>query len=117
LTLVLPVLRPELVPEALSAGRATLAVRIPDHPVPRALARHLGPIAVTAADPGATAPSRTATELVAVAGASLALVLDAGPVRDGVPSTVVQVDADDRCIVLREVALEAADILAVAGPA
>ena len=43
LTLVLPLRRPELVPEAITGGRGTLGLRIPDHPVPRALARELGP--------------------------------------------------------------------------
>ena len=50
LTLVLPLHRPELVPEAVTGGRDTLGLRVPDHPVPRALARQLGPIAVTSAN-------------------------------------------------------------------
>ena len=55
LTLVLPLLRPELVPEAVTGGRDTLGLRIPDHPVPRALARELGPIAADyAMDPEIT---------------------------------------------------------------
>ena len=66
LTLVLPLLRPELVPEAVSGGRDTLGVRIPDHPVPRALARQLGPIAVTSANRSGEPPARTADELIAV---------------------------------------------------
>ena len=42
LTLVLPLRRPDLVPDAVSGGRGTLGLRIPDHRVPRALARELG---------------------------------------------------------------------------
>ncbi len=50
LTLVLPLRRADLVPAALSGGRDTLAVRLPDHAVPRALARELGPLAVSSAN-------------------------------------------------------------------
>lgn len=105
LTLVLPSLHPDLVPEALSGGRDSLAVRIPDHPVPRALARQLGPIAVTSANRSGEPPARTAVELIESVGHSLALVLDDGPVRGGVASTVVAVAADGTWTVLREGAL------------
>jgi L-threonylcarbamoyladenylate synthase len=105
LTLVLPLRRPGLVPEVLTGGRATLAVRLPDHAVPRALARRLGPIAVTSANRSGEPEARTAAELIDSLGDSLAAVLDAGPVRDGVVSTVVAVDADGRVSILREGAL------------
>ena len=105
LTLVLPLLRPGLVPDALSGGRDSLAVRIPDHPVPRALARQLGPIAVTSANLAGEPPAQTADELIASVGYSLALVLDDGPVRGGVASTVVAVSADGAWDVLREGAI------------
>lgn len=106
LTLVLPLRHPGLVPEAITGGRDTLGLRIPDHPVPRALARSLGPIAVTSANRSGQAPARTALELVASVGPSLALVLDDGPVRGGVASTVVAVDAAGAWRILREGALE-----------
>lgn len=105
LTLVLPLRRPGLVPEVLTGGRATLAVRLPDHAVPRALARRLGPIAVTSANRSGEPEARTAVELIDSLGDSLAAVLDAGPVRDGVVSTVVAVEADGRVSILREGAL------------
>lgn len=114
LTLVLPLRRPDLVPDAVTGGRDTLGLRIPDHPVPRALARELGPIAVTSAnrsgEPAATIPE----ELVASVGHALALVLDDGPVRGGVASTVVAVAADGSVRVLREGALTHAEIETIA---
>ncbi len=117
LTLVLPLRRPELLPEAVTGGRDTLGLRIPDHPVPRALARELGPIAVTSAnrtgEPAATIPE----ELIASVGHALALVLDDGPVRGGVASTVVAVAADGSWTVLREGALGRDLIDTVAGGA
>jgi L-threonylcarbamoyladenylate synthase len=114
LTLVLPLLRPELVPEAVTGGRDSLGVRIPDHAVPRALARELGPIAVTSANRSGEPPARTAGELIDSVGHSLSLVLDDGPVRGGVASTVVAVAMDGTWSLLREGALEADTIASVA---
>lgn len=114
LTLVLPLRRTQLVPAAITGGRDTLGLRIPDHAVPRALARELGPIAVTSANRSGQPPARAPEELVASVGGSLALVLDDGPVRGGVASTVVAVAADGAWEVLREGALSVAAVEAVA---
>ncbi len=110
LTLVLPLSRPELVPEAVSGGRDTLGVRIPDHPVPRALARELGPIAVTSANRSGQPPALLPEELIASVGHALALVLDDGPVRGGVASTVVAVGRAGDWHLLREGALSLAEV-------
>ncbi|HSM33232.1 MAG TPA: L-threonylcarbamoyladenylate synthase [Anaerolineae bacterium] len=112
LTLVLPLLHPELVPDALTGGRSTLGLRIPDHPVPRALARSLGPIAVTSANSSGEAPALTAEQLVAAVGPSLTMVLDDGPVRGGVASSVVVVDAVGSWRLVREGALDGRAIAA-----
>ena len=112
LTLVLPLLRPELVPEAVTGGRGTLGLRIPDHPVPRALARELGPIAVTSANRAGEPPAQVPEELIASVGHALALVLDDGPVRGGVASTVVAIDHAGNWRVLREGALDLAAVAA-----
>jgi L-threonylcarbamoyladenylate synthase len=113
LTLVLPLHRPELVPEAVTGGRDTLGLRIPDHPVPRALARELGPIAVTSANRAGEPPAQVPEELIASVGHALALVLDDGPVRGGVASTVVAIDRAGNWRVLREGAIDLAAIAAV----
>jgi L-threonylcarbamoyladenylate synthase len=113
LTLVLPLWRPGLVPAALSGGRETLAVRLPDHAVPRALARELGPLAVSSANRSGQPDALTAEELVAALGPSLSLVIDDGPVRGGVPSSVVAVGSDGRLSVLREGAVSQAAIEAL----
>lgn len=112
LTMVLPLLRPELMPAVLTGGRDALGLRLPDHPVPRALARELGPIAVTSANRSGEPAALTAPELIASVGPSLALVLDDGPVRGGVASTVVSVAGDGTCRILREGAITAAAITA-----
>jgi L-threonylcarbamoyladenylate synthase len=117
LTLVLPLRQPELVPMAVTGGRDTVGLRIPDHGVPRALARELGPIAVTSANRSGEPAATTAAELVDAVGYALALVLDDGRVRGGVASTVVSVAADGAWSVLREGALGTAAIAAAIEPA
>ncbi len=59
--------------------------------------------------------ARTAEALVASLGPSLAVVIDDGPVRGGVPSSVVAVDAAGRVAVLREGAIERSMIDAMFG--
>jgi L-threonylcarbamoyladenylate synthase len=100
-TLVLP-LRPGVtVPELLTGGRPTLAFRLPDHPAPRALARSVGPLALTSANRSGEPDATEADAVVAAVGRSIALVLDDGPVRGGTPSTVVAIDPEDAWTVLR----------------
>lgn len=82
---------------SLGGDGVSVGVRLPDHPVARALCRASGPLAVTSANRHARPPCTTAGEVVAAfaeGGASgdpaprLALVLDGGRC-DGVPSTVI----------------------------
>lgn len=88
LTLILP--RKPDVPSIVAAGGSTVAVRMPDHPVPRALIRHLGePLPTTSANrsgrPSPTDADQAADEL----GDRVAIILDAGPAPGGIESTVV----------------------------
>jgi L-threonylcarbamoyladenylate synthase len=117
LTLVLPVSDAGHLPMLLTGGRSSLAVRVPDHAVPRTLARELGPLAVSSANRSGEPEARTALELIEALGASLALVLDDGPVRGGVASSVVSVDRSGAVRVLREGALPASRIEEVVGKA
>ena len=114
LTLVLPLAPSVVLPDGLTGGRSTLAIRLPDHPIPRALARQLGPIATSSANRSGEADARTATELVASVGALIALVLDDGPARGGTPSSVVAIDASGGLTVLRVGALDPGSIAAAA---
>lgn len=110
LTLVLPVRVGLVLPELLTGGRTTLGVRLPDHPVPRALARRLGPLAVSSANRSGQPDALTAQELVASVGAGAALVLDDGPVRGGRASSVVAVPVKGPIEVLREGAIDRATL-------
>jgi L-threonylcarbamoyladenylate synthase len=72
----------------LGSDDATIGLRCPNHPVPLALCRAVGPIAATSANRHGEPPLTTASELAAVLGASVEMVLDGGPCA-GSPSTVV----------------------------
>ena len=86
LTLVLPK-RPD-VPEIVSSD-ATVAVRIPDLDVTRALLRLTGPLATTSANRSGRPSPITAAQVMAQLGSRIAAVMDGGVCPGGVPSTVV----------------------------
>lgn len=110
LTLVLPLRDDVSLPDAVTGGRPALGIRVPDHPTPRALARRVGPLAVSSANVSGEPAAATVPELVATVGGSLALALDDGPVRGGVASTVVIVSAGGETSIARLGALAEADI-------
>ena len=85
LTIVLP-RRPEVAAD-LGDEDATIGVRCPAHPVPRALCGLAGPVATTSANRHREPPITTAQAL-ADRLPGVALILDAGPC-EGAPSTVV----------------------------
>lgn len=75
-------------PEAVSAVQ-TVGVRIPDHPVARALLRLAGPMAVTSANLSGQPNPSTAEEVFAQLGGRVELILDGGKTSGALPSTVV----------------------------
>jgi len=104
LTLVLP--KGPAVIEAVSAGPG-VAVRVPDYPPLQALIRELGvPLAVTSANLSGAPSPVTARDVVAQLHGRVPLVLDGGPCRGGVPSTVLDLTANQPRI-LRSGALAA----------
>jgi tRNA threonylcarbamoyl adenosine modification protein (Sua5/YciO/YrdC/YwlC family) len=115
LTLVLPIRDGLVLPELLTGGRTTLGVRVPDHFVPRALARRLGPLAVSSANRTGQPDALTAQELVEAVSDGVSLVLDDGPVRGGRASSVVALTAEGGLEVLREGALDRATLEAALG--
>jgi len=101
LTLVVP-RRPDVqLPALLGGGRPTLGLRLPDHAVPRSLARVLGPLAASSANLSGQ-PDATSADLVAASlGEAVDVLLDDGPARGGVPSSVVACLAGEPVRVLR----------------
>jgi len=79
--------RPGLGFDLGGADDATIGLRVPDHDVPRALARAVGPIATTSANLHGQPTPETAVEVAAQL-TGIAVVLDGGRCA-GSPSTVV----------------------------
>lgn len=75
-------------PESVSAT-STVGVRLPDHEVARALLRAAGPMAVTSANISGEPNPVTAQEVYDQLGGRIALIIDGGMTRGGVPSTLV----------------------------
>ena len=115
LTLVLPRRGESAVSRLVGAGLATLAVRVPGHPVARALLSLAGvPVAAPSANPSGRLSPTTAAHVAAALGGRVALVLDGGPTEVGLESTIV--DLAGRARLLRPGGLTAEDIAAEIGP-
>ena len=82
--LTLVVQRDPAVPEALSGGKPTIAIRVPAHPVSRGLLAALGePIAAPSANHYQTLSPTRAEHVQRSLGDRIALILDGGPTRWG----------------------------------
>ena len=90
LTLVL--FKSKAIPDWVTGGDRKVAVRVPNHEVPRSLARSLGfPIIGTSANKSGFPPACDAHEVVEQLGDDIDLLLDGGPCPGGIPSTVLDV--------------------------
>ena len=101
LTLVLR--RSHRVPESVTGGQDTVGLRVPDHPVALALLNVLGPekalVAPSANRFGRISPT-TAAHVREELGEAVDMVLDGGPCRVGLESTIVGFDGET-VIILR----------------
>ena len=75
----------------LGDARGTVAVRMPDHEVTLELLERTGPLAVSSANKTGQLPARDAEAAEEMLGEDIALIVDAGPVLDLDPSTIVDV--------------------------
>jgi L-threonylcarbamoyladenylate synthase len=93
LTLVVP--RREVVPDIVTAGLDSVAVRVPAHPVARALldAARI-PIAAPSANRSMELSPTTGRHVEKSLGDAVDLILDAGPTKVGIESTVIDVTSD-----------------------
>lgn len=101
LTLVLPV-KPLTVPMGVTAGLDSVAVRMPDHPVARALIERTGhPLAAPSANLSGRPSPTTAAHVLRMLEGRIDAVVEGGPTRVGLESTVVDLRGA-RVRVLRE---------------
>ena len=93
--LTVVVLRRPEVPGILTAGGATVAVRMPDHPLAlRLIAAAGGALAATSANRSGRPSPETAAEVLADLAGRIALLIDGGRAPLGVPSSIVDLTAD-----------------------
>jgi L-threonylcarbamoyladenylate synthase len=86
--------RRDVVPDALTAGRDRVGVRVPDHDVALALLAEFAPITATSANVSGRPSARAVSELDVEIREAAAVVLDGGTT-GGTGSTVVDVQAGE----------------------
>lgn len=113
LTLVLP--RSPIIPDEVTAGLATVGVRIPDCPAARSLLRTFGrPVAAPSANRSTGVSPTEARHVLSDLNGRVELILDGGPTRVGIESTVFDLTSSPPRV-LRPGAITAGQLEAVLG--
>lgn len=114
LTIILP--KKEGIPEEVSAGLPTVAIRLPAHPVAQELLRQTGlPVAAPSANPsGRPSPTR-GSHVISDLDGKIEVIIDAGPTGVGVESTVLDLTGP-RLRILRPGGVTREMLEAVFGP-
>lgn len=114
LTMVLP--KKEIVPDLVTAGLPTVAIRMPEHPLALELLRTVNlPIAAPSANPFGQISPTTAQHVLDHLGSRIDLILDGGPCDVGVESTVVLMTGE-RPRILRHGGITQEQMEAIIGP-
>lgn len=114
LTLVLP--KRDVVPDLVTAGLATVAVRCPAHPLAHALISHTGePLAAPSANIFGRLSPTTADAVLEQLGDEIDGVLDGGPCSVGLESTILDLSGEIP-LILRPGGLAQEEIEKVTGP-
>ncbi len=115
LTLVLPRKINSGIADLVTAGLDTVAIRVPDHAIARALLLEAGvPVAAPSANRSGHVSPTTAAHVSADLDDKLALILDGGPTQHGLESTVVAI-AGGIFTIMRPGAVTAEQIASVTG--
>nr|WP_321234462.1 L-threonylcarbamoyladenylate synthase [uncultured Psychroserpens sp.] len=97
LTLVLP--KSSRIPDIITAGKDTVAVRIPNHPMALKLLQALDfPLAAPSANPFGSISPTTAQHVNDYFKADIKMVLDGGPCQRGIESTIIGFDGEEPII-------------------
>ena len=84
------------VPDIVTAGLDTVALRVPDHPIPRMISKALGaPITGTSANLSGKPGLTTAEDVRREFGDAIDFVLDGGDAPGGVASTIIDVSGSE----------------------
>ena len=113
LTLVLP--RAEKIPDAVTAGGATVGIRWPSHPFIQAVIRECGfPLAAPSANLSNQISPTNAEHVRAQLAGKIPLIVDGGQSQVGIESTVLDLTVSPPCI-LRPGMIHAESLAAVGG--
>ncbi|MBA2571613.1 MAG: threonylcarbamoyl-AMP synthase [Gemmatimonadetes bacterium] len=114
--LTLVVARAPHVPDAVTAGLPTVAIRVPAHPVARALLKAAEiPVAAPSANRSTELSPTLAEHVQKSLGGKVDLILDAGPTPVGIESTVIDLSGSAP-VLLRPGSLSQATLERVLGP-
>lgn len=114
LTLVLP--KNAAIPDIVTAGMPSVAIRVPDHPLTREVLRLADvPVAAPSANPFGRLSPTTAEHVRQQLGDRVDLILDGGPCRVGVESTILQFHGDE-VVCLRPGGVPLEEIESLIGP-
>jgi len=114
LTLVLP--KAATVPPIVTAGRDSVAVRMPQHPLFLALLKTSGlPLAAPSANPFGYVSPTCAAHVKAGLGGKIPAILDGGPCPIGLESTILDARDERRLRILRPGAIGTEELSAIAG--
>jgi L-threonylcarbamoyladenylate synthase len=118
LTLVLPKVRGCPVGELATAGLGTIAVRVPDHPVARAILAAFGkPVVAPSANRSGRVSPTSAQHVEADLAGRIDLIIDGGAAPVGVESTVLACGGDGSVTLLRPGAIPRAAVERLLGRA
>ena len=113
LTLVLP--RADCIPDIVTGGGETVGIRVPAHPIAQALLRAVGlPLAAPSANRSLMLSPTRAEHVVRDLDGRIAMILDGGPTRGGLESTVINLTTDPPSL-LRPGLVSPSEIEAVIG--
>ncbi len=109
--------RPKMVPDLCTAGLETVGIRIPAHPVFRAVLDSCGtPLAAPSANPfGRTSPTSARDVVIDLGPCGLAGVVEGGSSQVGVESTILDLSHPERSLCYRPGGLAIEDIEACIG--
>ena len=104
------------VPHNLAGGSGKIGIRLAGHPIASALIRAVaGPITGTSANLSGSPGCHRIADLESQITSQLDLILDAGPLKGGIGSTVVDVTEENGPKILREGEISARDIMNLVG--
>lgn len=113
LTLLLP--KKDTVPDIITAGKDTVAVRVPNHPVTLALLQRLPfPLAAPSANPFGSISPTTAEHVAAYFKDEFPFILEGGPCKKGIESTIIGFN-EEGAIIYRYGSLAIEEIESITG--